>query len=73
MQLEILKNKKIKILYIKNKSNFRINLIDYLNYSIDFYKNYSIDKKSTKNTLYINFNDNLQIRKFIKLYNLFNS
>jgi len=52
------------------KNQFRVKLIDFLNFSNDFYKKYTICKKSTEYNTIIIFDNDLQVKKFIRLLDL---
>lgn len=62
----------IVIILYKDKPTLKINkLIDYLNFSADFYKKFDILKESNKERIAIKFDDDLVARKFIALMKIF--
>ena len=70
MIIETLNENTVQLINLEN-NKFNSNLIDYLNFSNDFRGKFSILKLSTKNNITIEFDDNLQVRKFKSLFKLF--
>jgi len=70
MIIETLNKNTVQLINLEN-NKFNSNLIDYLNFTNDFRGKFSILKLSTKNNITIEFDDNLQVRKFKSLFKLF--
>jgi len=70
MIIETLNKNTVQLINLEN-NKFNSNLIDYLNFTNDFRGKFSILKLSTKNNIIIEFDDNLQVRKFKSLFKLF--